>query len=73
VTGAEFIRLIKATGKANRVAVAFDESHGKGSHGRLYYGKAFCTIKDRKKELPLGLRDAMLKQLRLSKKDVGLV
>jgi hypothetical protein len=32
------------------VEVRFETRHGKGSHGRLYYGDRFTTVKDRKKE-----------------------
>ncbi len=43
--------------------------HGKGSHGRLYYGDRFTTLKDRKKEIGPGLLKAMLDQLGLTKED----
>jgi mRNA interferase HicA len=36
VTGNEFIRRLKALGKARRVAVELDASRGKGSHQTLY-------------------------------------
>lgn len=39
------------------------EAHGKGSHGRLYLGDRFTTLKDRKKELGKGLLKAMCAQL----------
>ncbi len=45
-------------------------SHGKGSHGRLYYGHRFTTLKDRKKEIGPGLLKAMLDQLGLTKVDL---
>jgi mRNA interferase HicA len=44
--------------------------HGKGSHGRLYYGGQFTTLKDRKKEIGPGLLKAMLDQLGLTKADL---
>jgi mRNA interferase HicA len=47
-----------------------DISHGKGSHGRLYYGGRFTTLKDRKKEIGPGLLTAMLDQLGLTKSDL---
>ena len=40
--------------------------HGKGSHGRLYYGERFTTLKDRKKEIGRGLLKAMCSQLGIS-------
>lgn len=37
--------------------------HPKGSHGRLYYGERFTTLKDRKKEIGPGLYRKMLRDL----------
>ena len=51
--------------------MSMDSSHGKGSHGRLYYGDRFTTLKDRKKEIGPGLLKAMLDQLGLTKEDLG--
>ena len=51
MTGSEFERRIRKLGRVKGVPVAFDRSHGKGSHGRLYYGDRFTTLKDRKKEI----------------------
>jgi len=52
------------------VPISFDHSHGKGSHGRLYYGDRFTTLKDRRKEIGPGLLNAMLDQLGLTKDDL---
>jgi mRNA interferase HicA len=52
------------------VSVSFDRGHGKGSHGRLYYGNRFTTLKDRKKEIGPSLLKAMLDQLGLTKTDL---
>jgi hypothetical protein len=41
-----------------------------GSHGRLYYGERFTTLKDRKKEIGPGLLKAMLDQLGLRREDI---
>jgi mRNA interferase HicA len=70
VTGNELERRIKKLGRRRRVAVSFDGGHGKGSHGRLYYGGRFTTLKDRKKEIGPGLLKAMLDQLGLTKDDL---
>jgi len=70
VTGGEFQRKIKSLGRKRGVAVSFDRGHGKGSHGRLYYGERFTTLKDRKKEIGPGLFNAMLAQLGLTKADL---
>jgi len=50
--------------------VCFDRGRGKGSHGRLYYGERFTTLKDRKKEIGPGLLNAMLAQLGLTRTDL---
>ena len=70
VTGNEFERKIKKIGRSRGVVVTFDSGPGKGSHGRLYYGDRFTTLKDRKKEIGPGLLNAMLNQLGLTKADL---
>lgn len=70
MTGAEFIRRVRKLGRDRGVAVRFDPRRGKGSHGRLYYGERFATVKDRKKELSQSLRAQMLKQLGLDGEDI---
>ena len=72
MNGHEFERKVRKLGRARGVAVAFDIGHGKGSHGRLYYGGRFTTLKDRKKEIGPGLLRAMLDQLGLGKDDLEL-
>jgi len=68
--GAALIRALRKLGKVRSVPVRFEPRQGKGSHGRLYYGERFTTIKDRKKEIGEGLLNAMLSQLGLAKKDL---
>ena len=70
MTGNEFERRIRKLGRARGVRVSFDPGRGKGSHGRLYYGERFTTLKDRKKEIGPGLLLAMLDQLGLSKTEL---
>ncbi len=70
MNGHEFERKIKAIGRRRGVSVSFDSGHGKGSHGRLYFGGRFTTLKDRRKEIGPGLLKAMLDQLGLTKKDL---
>jgi mRNA interferase HicA len=70
VTGNEFERKIRKLGRRRGVAISLDSGHGKGSHGRLYYGSRFTTLKDRKKEIGPGLLNAMLDQLGLTKSDL---
>jgi mRNA interferase HicA len=44
MNGHEFERKIRRLGRVCGVAVSFDASGGKGSHGRLYYGERFTTL-----------------------------
>jgi hypothetical protein len=43
---------------------------GKGSHGRLYLGEAFTTLKDRKKEIGSGLLSKMCRDLRIDPRNL---
>ena len=70
MNGHEFERKIKRIGRQRNVRVSFDVGHGKGSHGRLYYGDRFTTLKDRRKEIGAGLLKAMLDQLGLTRTDL---
>jgi mRNA interferase HicA len=70
MTGHEFEARVRKLGRARGVGVTFDKGHGKGSHGRLYYGDRFTALKDRKKEIGPGLLSAMLHQLGLTKRDL---
>jgi len=70
MTGSEFEKRIKNLGRRHGVPVSFDRGPGKGSHGRLYYGNRFTTLKDRRKEIGPGLLNAMLGQLGLTKEDM---
>lgn len=47
------------------IACEFVAAQGKGSHGRLYFGDAATTLKDRKKEIG---RDLLFKMCR----DLGI-
>jgi hypothetical protein len=71
VTGHEFEKRVRKLGRERGVQVEFDSGRGKGSHGRLYYGERFTTMKDRRKEIGPGLLNAMLGQLGLTKQDLG--
>lgn len=70
MNGFEFIKRVKIHGKATGKNVRFETRRGKGSHGRLYLGSKFTTVKDRKKEIRSGLLNAMLAQLGLTRKDI---
>lgn len=69
MTGAESERRVRLLGRARGLPVRF-ESHGKGSHGRIYLGHHFCTLKDRRKEIGPGLLRAMCRQLAIAPKDL---
>jgi predicted RNA binding protein YcfA (HicA-like mRNA interferase family) len=69
--GSEFTRRVNKLGKVRGVPMRFEARHGKGSHGRLYYGERFTSVKDRKKEIGPGLLHAMLKQLGLTWNDIN--
>ena len=69
MTGDELIRRIRTLGRERGVEVRFEPRTGKGSHGRLYFGDRFTTVKDRRKEIGPGLQSAMLRQLGLARED----
>ena len=66
----DVIKLIRRIGRKRGVAVRFEPGQGKGSHGRLYYGDKFTTVKDRSKEIGPGLLAAMVRQLGLKKSNL---
>lgn len=70
MTGREFLKRLRRLGRIRGVPVRHDGRPGKGSHGRVYYGEAFTTIKDPKKEIGAGLLAKMLADLGLSKDDM---
>jgi hypothetical protein len=49
--GSEFERHVQRLARSRKVACEFVADRGKGSHGRLYLGDEFTTLKDRKKEI----------------------
>ena len=69
MNGHEFESRVRKLARQNSVDVRFAD-HGKGSHGRLYYGKRFTTLKDRRKEIGHGLLRAMCLQLGVSLDDL---
>jgi mRNA interferase HicA len=70
MTGEDFIRVIRRLARTRGLAVRFEPGRGKGSHGRLYLGTAFTTVKERRQEIGPGLLRAMLRQLGLSPDDL---
>jgi mRNA interferase HicA len=69
VKGFEFEKRVKRLGWHTGTGVYF-VAHGKGSHGRLYYGERFPILKDRKQEIGRGLLRAMCAQLGITLEDL---
>ncbi|MBF8272339.1 MAG: hypothetical protein HW380_1444, partial [Magnetococcales bacterium] len=70
MNGNELIRKLRKYAKDQGGDFRFISGHGKGSHGRIYLGQYFTTIKNRQKEIQPGLLSAMLKQLGLTRQDI---
>jgi predicted RNA binding protein YcfA (HicA-like mRNA interferase family) len=70
MTGREFLRKLEKLGKARKTQVAYDEAHGKGSHGRVFFGSECTTLKDPKKELGSGLVSKMCRDLGIKSSDL---
>ncbi len=70
MTGNEFVRRVRRLGRERGITVRFDGRPGKGSHGRLYFGERFATVKNRRGEIGAGLLAAMLRQLGLNFNDL---
>ena len=63
MNGREFIARARKLARRKGIAVRFDRSRGKGSHGTLYYGDRHAVMKDRRKPLKTGTLLGMCKQL----------
>ena len=63
----EFIRRARAYARRNGKSFAYDSARGRGSHGRLYVGSRFTTV--RRGELGKGLLAAMLRQLDIDRRE----
>ena len=67
MTGGEFIRRARSYARRTGQAFRFDPARGRGSHGRLYIGSRFTTVK--RGELPRGTLAAMLRQLKIDRRE----
>lgn len=67
VTSREFFRRARDYARKTGQAFRFDPARGKGSHGRLYVGARFTTMK--RGELTKGLLAAMLRQLNIDPRE----
>lgn len=70
MNGFELERRLKRLGRHQGVTVRY-EAHGKGSHGRIYFGTRFATLKDRRKEIGKGLLSAICRQLGIPPQDLS--
>ncbi|MSV29357.1 MAG: hypothetical protein EXQ52_11550 [Bryobacterales bacterium] len=68
--GAEFERLVRRLARCRKISCQFVGDRGKGSHGRLYFGEEFTTLKDRKKEIGRDLFSKMCRDLRIDPHDL---
>lgn len=70
VKGAEFERRVQRLARRRKITCLFVGDKGKGSHGRLYFGEEFTTLKDRKKEIGRDLLAKMCRDLRIDPHDL---
>ncbi len=70
MNGSELLKKLRKLAKQKGVDVRIEKHHGKGSHATLYFGGKRTTIKDRKKELGVGLLNSMLKDLGIEKDEI---
>ena len=70
VKGAEFERRVQKLARGRKVLCHFVADKGKGSHGRLYFGEEFTTLKDRKKEIGRDLLAKMCRDLNIDPHDL---
>lgn len=70
MNGNELLKKLKTVAKDRKLILDLVKSHGKGSHGTLYFGDKKTVMKDPKKEIGPGLLKAMLDKLGLEKKDI---
>ena len=68
--GAEFLRRVQKLARQENVNCQFITDKGKGSHGRLYFGDLFTTVKDRKKEIGRDLLAKMCRDLKINPHDL---
>lgn len=70
MTGGEFVRKVKALGRARRIPVSLNAARGKCSHQTLYFGGAFTVVRNLKDELKTGTLHAMCSQLGIKVEDL---
>ena len=70
MNGGEFLRRLKRLSRRRGVQVAYLPDKGNGSHGRVWFGDRFTTLKDLKKEIGPGLLSSMLADLGIRKEEL---
>ncbi len=70
VKAGEFVRRVQKLARSTGMPCRFVPSHGKGSHGTLYYADQLTTVQDLKRELPTGTLHKMLRQIGLTIADL---
>ncbi len=68
--GSEFERRVRKLARSRKVSCQFVADKGKGSHGRLYLGDEFTTLKDRQKEIGRDLLAKMCGDLKIDPRDL---
>ena len=70
MNGSELFKKLRKLGKQRGIPVRLEKHHGKGSHATLYFGDNRTTMKDRKKEIGVGLLNSMLNDLGINKDEI---
>lgn len=68
--GVEFLKKLKRVAKRRGLSLLV-VAHGKGSHQRVYLGKAFTTIKYLQADLHAGLLHGMCKDLGITVEELN--
>ncbi len=68
--GSEFERRVQKLAKSKSLECYFLKDKGKGSHGRLYFGEHFTTLKDRRKEIGRDLFAKMCRDLAIDPREL---
>ena len=68
--GTARVRKARALGKRRGVAVALDDTRGKGSHQTLYFGAAFTVVRNPKDELKTGTPHGLCAQIGIKVSDL---
>ena len=69
MNGRQLINRVRRLGRRRGIAVRFDKTKGKGSHGTLYYGDRLAVLPDRRKTLKPGTFRGVCKQLGIDPDD----